>query len=355
MKKILFFVIAALCLSGAARAVDTAGVAEAVPAEAREILGELDWNTGRGTAEAMEKLWAWVRGQLDEVLHQALQSAAVALGVTLLCSLAAAVSADGKAPEAVLLGGALAVSASCAGSVTGYLSQAREALCSMIDFSKALLPCMAAASAAGGQAVSGAARFAASSLFMDVLLSVGTNLVLPLIYAFVAAAVARAALPVGPLGGPVRMIKWVCTTALTALCTVFTLYLSVTGAVSAPTDALAGSLVKTVVSNALPVVGKIVSDAAGSYLAGAALLRGAVGAAGLAVVLCVCVGPMLSLGAHYLCFKAAACVAEPFAEGRLSGLIGDVGTAYGMALGLVGSGGAMLFVAIVTSTEALGL
>lgn len=355
MKKILLFVLFALCLAGGAGAVDTAAVAEAVPEEVRAILGELDWNTGRGAAEALDKVWAWVLGQLDGVLRQALRSAAVALAVTLLCSLAGAVAEDGKTPDVVLLGGALAVTASCAGSVTGYLSQAREALCSMIDFSKALLPCMAAASAASGQAVSGAARYAASSLFMDVLLSVGTNLVLPLIYAFVAAAAAKAALPVGPLGGPVRIIKWICTTALTALCTVFTLYLSVTGAVSAPTDALAGSVVKTVVSNALPVVGKIVSDAAGSYLAGAALLRGAVGAAGLAVVLCVCVGPMLSLGAHYLCFKAAACVAEPFAEGRLSGLLGDVGTAYGMALGLVGSGGAMLFVAIVSSTEALGL
>ena len=60
--------------------------------------------------------------------------------------------------------------------------------------------------------------------------------------------------------------------------------------------------------------------------------------------------PLVSSG---LLFKAAAAVTEPFTEGRLSGLIGDIGTAYGMTLGLVGSGGAMLFLSVVLSTEAL--
>ncbi len=355
MKKFLFFVVFALLLAGTALAVDTQTAAEAVPDAAREILGELDWNTGQGAAEALARVWDWVRENLESLLRPALRSAATALGITLLCSLAGALAPEGKTPDYVTLGGALAVATGCAGNISGYLSQAREALYGMVDFSRALLPCVAAASAASGHAVSGAARYAASSLFMDVLLQVGTNLVLPLVYAYLAAAVARAALPTGPLGGPVSIIKWVCTTAMTGLCTVFTLYLSISGAVSSRTDALAGAVVKTVVSTALPVVGKIVSDAAGSYLAGAELLRGAVGAAGLLVVLAVCIGPVLSLGLHYLCFKAAACLAEPFAPGRLAGLLGDIGTACGMALGLVGSGGAMLFISIVLSTEALGL
>lgn len=95
------------------------------------------------------------------------------------------------------------------------------------------------------------------------------------------------------------------------------------------------------------------SDAADTYLAGAALLRNGVGIFGLAAVLCVCIGPVLGLGLHYLLFKAAACIAEPFSEGRLSALIGNIGTAYGMALGLLGSAAAMLFVSIVLSMEAV--
>lgn len=346
------FLLAALCLSGSAWAVDTNAVAEAMPDAARAILGEVDMGAAVDADGLLGRVWDYVRDSVSGCVAEAAVGAVTAAAVVLLGSLAGSLSPEGRVPEWVYFAAALAVAGCCFSRMGGYLTQVRETLYSLSDFSRALLPCIAAASAAAGHAASGAARYAASCLFMDVLLSVGTGAVLPLIYAYVAAATAKAALPVGALGGPVRSLKWLCTTALTVLCTAFTLYLSVTGAVSGKADGLAAEAAKTAVS-ALPVVGRILSDAADTYLAGVELVRGAVGAVGLAAVLCVCVGPVLSLGAHYLLFKAAAAVTEPFAEGRLSGLVGDIGTAYGMALGLVGSGGAMLFLSVVLSTEAL--
>ncbi len=350
----MIFLLLALSLSLPARAVDTEALEQAVPPAARELLGDWDWQSGQGLGTALERLGQWCLERARAALRPAAAGAGTALAAALLCSMAGCLGPEGKAPEYVVWAGVMAVTLGCSGSMTGFLSQARDALCTMVDFSRALLPCIAAASAAAGQAVSGSARFAAASLGMDLLLKLALDLVLPLIYAFVAAAAARAALPQGPLEGPVQLFKWVATTAMTALCTVFTLYLSLSGALAGRSEALAGSVVKTVVSTALPVVGKIVSDAAGSYLAASEMLRGALGIGGLLVVLAVCAGPVLSLGACYLCFKAAAAVAAPFAEGRLSRLIGDIAAAYGMALGLVGGGGAMLFVAVALSTEVLG-
>lgn len=350
MKKIFVFLLAVLCLSSQAHAVDTTAVAEAMPDAAREILGEIDLGAAVDAEGLLGRVWAYVRSSVGACIAEAASGAVVAAAVTLLGALAGALASDGKTPEWVCFGAALAVAGCCFGRMGGYLTQARQTLYSLSDFSRALLPCVAAASAAAGQAASGAARYAASCLFMDVLLNVGTGVILPLIYAYAAAATAKAALPVGSLGGPVSLLKWLCTTALTLLCTAFTLYLSVTGAVSGKADTLAAEAAKTAVS-ALPVVGRILSDAASTYLAGAQLVRGAVGAVGLAAVLCVCVGPCLSLGAHYLLFKAAAAVTEPFSEGRLAALIGDIGTAYGMALALVGSGGTMLFLSVALSTK----
>ena len=168
-----------------------------------------------------------------------------------------------------------------------------------------------------------------------------------------AAAAADAALPGGALGGPVKLMSWACRTVLAALTTVFTLALSVSGIAAGGADKLASSAAKTAITAALPVVGKIVADAADTYLAGARLLRGAVGVFGLAAVLCVCLAPALRLGLRYLLFKAAACVAEPFADGRLSALIGHMAACCGMALGLIGSAGFMLFMSAVLGTEAL--
>lgn len=155
------------------------------------------------------------------------------------------------------------------------------------------------------------------------------------------------------MGGPAKLLSWLGGTLLAALTTVFTLALSVSGIIAGGADKLTGSVAKTAISAALPVVGKIVADAADTYLAGAKLLRGAVGVFGLAAVLCVCLGPMLRLGVQYLFFKAAACIAEPFADSRLSSLIGSLATCCGMALGLLGSAGFMLFVSAVLGSEAL--
>jgi len=339
--------------AGATSPVDTSEMEEALPEEAKEILGDVKVSDGTNGTNLLEKVRDWAVQTMGQKMKQAARSAMTALAVALLCSVAGAAAPDGKTPEYVILGGALAITASCAGSVGSYLNEAKDALTGMSDFSKALLPCIASASAASGHAVSGAARYAASSLFMDILLTVGTGAVLPLIYAYVAAASANAALPGGVLGGAAKLIKWACGTVLAVLTTVFTVYLSLSGAVAGSADAVAKGLAKSAISASLPVVGSIIADAADTYLAGAQLLRGAVGILGLVAVLCVCIGPFLGLGIHYLFFKAAACVVEPFAEGRLSALLGDIGTAFGMALGLVGSAGLMLFISIVLGTQML--
>jgi len=176
-------------------------------------------------------------------------------------------------------------------------------------------------------------------------MGVGTGFVLPAIHAYAAVSVVDAALPEGAMSGPAALIEWCAKTLLTALTTVFTLALAISGIVAGSADKLVGSAAKTVVG-VLPVVGSILSDATDAYLAGAQLLRGSVGVFGLAVVLAVCAGPALRLGAHYILFKAAACVAKPFADGRLAALIGRIASAFGMALGLLGSAGAMLFISV---------
>ena len=352
MKMLAVILIFCLLLPVPAFAAETDGVEEALPESARAILG------GAAVADAAgsglwQRIWSWVLSVLSGQVSAAARSASVALAVTLLCSLAGALSEKGKASEYVILGGALAVMSACAGDMRSFLGQARTALLELSDFSRALLPTITAAAAAGGHGAAAAARYAASAMFLDILMTAGTQIVLPVIYAYAAASTANAALPSGALNGPVKLIGWVCTTLLGGLTSVFTLALTVTGAVAGNADKVAGSLTKSAISAALPVVGSILADAAETYVAGAALVRGAVGVFGLAAVVSVCVGPLLGLGLHYLMFKAAACIAEPFAEGRLAGLIGNIGTAYGMALGLVGSAGIMLFVSVVLSAEML--
>ena len=135
--------------------------------------------------------------------------------------------------------------------------------------------------------------------------------------------------------------------------TAFTAWLGITGAVSGAADAVTSRAAKTAISAALPVVGGVISDAASTVVAGAGLLKSAVGAFGLIAAASVCLVPFLTLGLRYLCYKAAAALAAAFADRRVSGLINELGGVFGMVLGVVGAAALMLFISIISVTKAV--
>ena len=145
-----------------------------------------------------------------------------------------------------------------------------------------------------------------------------------------------------------------CTTLLTLTALAFTAYLSLTGLIRGTADAAALRLTKTAISTALPLVGSILTDAASSVMAGAAMVRSALGVLGLAATAAVCLGPFLALGVRYLLYKAAAAVSAALGGGGLSGYISAIGSAFAVEMALVGAGGAMLFISVVCCLKAVG-
>ena len=191
-------------------------------------------------------------------------------------------------------------------------------------------------------------KYAGTVFFFDILITLASRVILPLIYAFIAASIGNAALGGDGLKGAANLIKWVTGVLITALMISFVGYLTITGVVSGSADVVTTRVAKTTISMALPVVGGIVADAAETVLAGAMLVRNGIGVMGLLVILAVCLVPLLQLGAHYLMFKAAAGLSSAVTDKRTGGLINDLGTAFGMILGLVGAGAMMLFFSIIS-------
>ena len=142
---------------------------------------------------------------------------------------------------------------------------------------------------------------------------------------------------------------------MTLLVGAFTGYLAISGAVSSAADAVTAKAAKAAISAALPVVGGIVSNAAGAVVAGAGLVRNSVGVLGLLAVLSVILGPFIALGARYLLYKAASVLARSLAPDGLGDLVSAVGTAFGMALALVGSAALMLFISVISLMKAVAV
>ena len=205
--------------------------------------------------------------------------------------------------------------------------------------------------AASGGIVSAGARQVATVFFADLLLSLIRNVLLPLVYFYVAAASANAMLPGDPLKRVADGIKKVVTWALTGSLVLFTSYLTMTGAASTSADALALQMTRTVISTAVPVVGGIISQASGSVVSGAGLLKNSVGIFGMLAVLATCLTPFLRMAVQYLLYKLTAFLAGTAGNGTLVELINALGSAFGLVLGMVGSCALLLLISITSSVS----
>lgn len=324
-----------------------------LPDAASEILGDYSVMDSLDFQGKLNQIKDKVGENLGAIIKTGLKSAGTILIVVLLCSLSGSLYEGQAVPDFVPLGGVLIISAIAIGDVKSFIGLGAETLQTIGDFSKILLPTLSAAAAAAGAVTSAAAKYAATALFMDVLLTVSIEIIMPLVYVFVALTIANSAMGNDALGSAVKISKWTLTSLITLLMIAFTGYLSLTGVISGTSDAVATRVAKTTLSTALPVVGGIIADAAGTVVAGAAILKNAIGVFGMLAIICVCMMPFLSLGVQYLLYKLASGLSDALTDKRLGGLIGGIGSAFGFVLALVGSGALMLFFSIISSIKAV--
>jgi stage III sporulation protein AE len=318
----------------------------ALPEDAGDALGDMRVTDSLDLSGSLEKLYNSAKSSFGEVLVSSLKSAAVILVIAVLCSTVNA-AFEGGAKYAVLAG-ILGISVVSVSSVTSFVGFGARTLDELNTFSKMLLPTLTAAATASGAITSAAAKYAATTLFMDVLMTLGRNIVVPIIYAFTAASVAEAAMGGEALTGASNLLKWLAKTIMAVMMLLFVAYLGLTGIISGATDAVATKTLKTAINTVLPVIGNIIADASESVLAGASILRNAVGIFGLIAVLATCMLPFLRLGVNYLLYKAVAGLAGSISDGRITKLVNAVSNAFGMMLGLVGASALMLFVSIIS-------
>ena len=210
-----------------------------------------------------------------------------------------------------------------------------------------------AGAAAAGSPSGAVARQLATMLFSDILITLINRLLLPLVYTYIAACVAYAAVGNEGLKRIAGTLKWVVTSILTVVLLVFVGYLTVSGVIAGSTDAVTVKAAKFTMSSLVPVVGGILSDAAETVLAGAGILKNAVGVFGMLAVLCMCVAPFLQLGIHYLTYKVTSALSATVSSGRVAGLIDQIGGAFGLVLGMTGASALLLLISMVSAITAV--
>ena len=319
-----------------------------------EWMPDVDLSAGLDLDGSIDQILDTGSAELGGVIRKALRSGALLLAVVLFCSLAEGMGAGQGPVNGVALVGALAVTAIATADANSLIGMGREAIEHMDSFSKLLLPAVTAAASAAGSPSGAVARQLATMLFSDLLITLINRVLLPLVYTYIAACVAWAAVGNEGLKRVAATLKWAVTTVLTGTLILFVTYLTISGVIAGTTDALTVKAAKFTMSSMVPVVGGILSDAAETVLAGAGVLKNTVGVFGMLVVIGICLVPFLQLGFHYLTYKVSSALSAALSGSRVAALIDQIGGAFGLILGMTGACALLLLISMISAVSLAG-
>lgn len=157
--------------------------------------------------------------------------------------------------------------------------------------------------------------------------------------------------PLASLAGTVRKAAfWIVTAAMTVFC-------ALVGASGLGSGALGGAAAKALkfaVGSGVPVLGSVLSDSVEAVAFGAAILKNAIGAAGITFMLLMVLFPILKITAVIIIYKLSACIAGIFADKRIVGVLNDLSASLACIIGFAVSVCAALIIAVSILTSASG-
>lgn len=335
-------------------------VTDSIPDSARELLGDTDKAYDFTSLEdGLSGIWDRTCKLLAVTVQDSLGGVVLILSAMLVCSVAEdcfrGAGGGSSTLNPVPLVGALVILLAVGSNMKNLMGLGEETIEELNVFAKALLPTLSAATAACGGVVAAGARQVITVFFSNLLLSLIRDLLLPLVWVFVALSASDSVLPAGRLGGIAQGMRKVITWVLSGSLLLFTGYLSLTGAFASSADSLTLRMTRSAIGSAIPVVGGIISDAADSFLAGAGVLRQSVGVVGTLTVLATCILPFLKLGVQYLLLKFSAFFAAAVAPEPIVKLVNALGSAFGLVLGMTGAAAALLLISVASSVMVVSI
>mgnify|MGYP002515797746 CR=1 FL=1 len=206
---------------------------------------------------------------------------------------------------------------------------------------------MTTALAAQGGISASTSLYIGTSTFNAFIGSLIADVLVPMVYLFLALSAANSAVGEDILKKLGVLIKNAISWSLKTLLIVFTTYMSISGVICGTTDAVALKATKMTISTVVPVVGGILSDASETVLVSAALVKNAAGIYGILAILAVFLLPFLTIGVHYLFLKFTAALCSLLGVRQLTELTGDFSTAMGLLLAMTGSVCLLLLISTV--------
>lgn len=117
--------------------------------------------------------------------------------------------------------------------------------------------------------------------------------------------------------------------------TIFVSVVSLEGTLASSIDGITAKTAKTIVSSAIPVVGKILGDVIDSVLGCGVILKNAVGFLGVIIIIGICILPILKLTVLTISYKLVASISEVIADSKIVKLLEQMADIFKILLGLL--------------------
>lgn len=129
--------------------------------------------------------------------------------------------------------------------------------------------------------------------------------------------------------------------------TIFVGVVSLEGTLSSSIDGITAKTAKSIVSSAIPVVGKILGDVIDSVLGCGVILKNAVGFLGVIVIIGICILPILKLAVLTISYKFVASISEVIADSKIVQLLEQIADIFKILLAILVS---VSFMVIIGTT-----
>ncbi len=126
--------------------------------------------------------------------------------------------------------------------------------------------------------------------------------------------------------------------------TTFVGVISLEGTLSSSVDGITAKTTKAIVSNSIPIVGKILGDAVDTVLGCGIILKNALGFIGVLIIVGISIMPIIKLSVLTISYKLLAGMCEPIADAKIVKLLEQIGDIFKILLAILCSIAVMIII-----------
>ena len=270
--------------------------------------------------------------------------------VIAICQISDSICTD-KGKMVVSTTAALAIAVNSIGGLHAMIGLGRETIGKLMDYSDVLLPSMVAAATASGSVTRAGAIYTLAVVLSNLIVRFINYVLLPAVYASVILALVDALTQQERLKRLREFVGFFIEKTLKGSIYLFVAFITLTGIVSGNTDTALVRAVKATISGAVPVVGTIISSAAGGIFSTAGVLKNTIGVFGILALFAIFITPFLKIGISGIAYKIMSAISGVF-ESKQSSFLEAISSSLGHVIAMVG---ASVFICMLSCFCLLGV